>query len=247
MGIVDLARFLFAAAAAGQAVLGLAYHDSTFRLIFALFLLAGAIGLCIPKTALPGVLAIALHQLVWAVIAIPATPLVPVNWYGTAEALTSLSAALLLAAMLDSRLAERGARIAQIVFGATCVFYGWSHFAYADYTASMVPNWLPAHLPFAYLTGVGHAAAGLGVIAGVLPHLAAFCEAIMMSLFGLLVWLPSFFADPKPSWAAEPKNQWTEVATNWILAFAAFVVAFYLMRRKSERQEAGLAMRQGEA
>ena len=31
---------------------------------------------------------------------------------------------------------KRLVRAAQILFGLTCVFYGWSHFAFADYTAS---------------------------------------------------------------------------------------------------------------
>jgi len=93
----------------------------------------------------------------------------------------------------DAIASERCVRMAQVLFGLTCVFYGWSHFAYADYTASMVPNWLPSRLGLAYFTGLGHIAAGIGIIVWILPRLAATLEAIMMSLFGLLVWVPSFF------------------------------------------------------
>ena len=82
---------------------------------------------------------------------------------------------------------ERAVRAAQILFGLTCVFYGCSHFAYADYTAGMVPGWLPARLGFAYFTGLAHIVAGFGIILAILPRLAATLEAIMMSLFGLLV------------------------------------------------------------
>ena len=76
----------------------------------------------------------------------------------------------------------------------------------------------------AYLTGLAHVAAGFGIVVGVLPRLAATLEAIMMSLFGLLVWVPSFFARPRPSWATPPQNQWSELVVNLVLAAAAWVV-----------------------
>ena len=126
---------------------------------------------------------------------------------------------------------ERAVRGARVLFGLTCVFYGWSHFFYADYTASMVPTWLPDRLGFAYFTGLGHIAAGIGIVVGILPRLAATLEAIMMSLFGLLVWVPSFFAQPRPAWATPPQNQWSELVVNLVLAAAAWVVAASLRSR----------------
>jgi uncharacterized membrane protein YphA (DoxX/SURF4 family) len=126
---------------------------------------------------------------------------------------------------------ERTVRAARILFGLTCVFYGWSHFRYPTYTASMVPTWLPGHLGLAYFTGLAHVAAGVGIIVGVLPRLAATLEAIMMSLFGLLVWVPSFFAQPLPKWATPPQNQWSELVVNLVLAASAWIVATSLRDR----------------
>ena len=126
---------------------------------------------------------------------------------------------------------ERAARAAQVVFGLSCVFYGWSHFAYADYTASMVPTWLPGRLGFAYFTGLGHIAAGIGIIAGILPRSAATLEAIMMSLFGLLVWVPTLVMKPPPEWATPPKNQWSEIVVTLLLAASAWIVAASLRNR----------------
>jgi uncharacterized membrane protein YphA (DoxX/SURF4 family) len=125
----------------------------------------------------------------------------------------------------------RTVRAAQALFGLSCVFYGWSHFAYADYTAGMVPTWLPGRLGFAYFTGLGHIAAGIGVLIGILPRLAATLEAIMMSSFGLLVWMPSFVANPRPEWATPPKNQWSEIVVNLLLAASAWIVAASLRNR----------------
>ncbi len=120
---------------------------------------------------------------------------------------------------------EGTVRVAQVLFGLTCVFYGCSHFVYVDYTASMVPAWLPGRLRFAYFTGLGHVAAGLAISVRILPRLAATLEAIMMSLFGLLVWVPSFFAQPRPKWAASSEHQWSELVVTLVLAASAWIVA----------------------
>ena len=122
-------------------------------------------------------------------------------------------------------------RTAQVLFGLTCVFYGWSHFVYADYTAGMVPTWLPGRLAFAYFTGLGHIAAGIAIIFRILPRLGAVLEAIMMSLFALLVWVPSFFAQPVPQWAKPPEHQWSELTVNLVLAASAWIVAMSLESR----------------
>jgi uncharacterized membrane protein YphA (DoxX/SURF4 family) len=97
----------------------------------------------------------------------------------------------------------------------------------------MVPAWLPGHLGFAYFTGLGHAAAGLAIIVGTLPRLAAILEATMMSLFGLLVWVPSFFAHPRPAWATQPEHQWSELVVNVVLAASAWVVASSFVTRST--------------
>jgi uncharacterized membrane protein YphA (DoxX/SURF4 family) len=257
MRIVGFSQVLFAAAFASVAVLSLSYGNFVpvgqpfpawipWREVwvygFALLVLAASAGLCVPRTAVAGALAICAYETVWAVmsaIQIPANPLSVGAWYPFCEALTALAGAGILYIILRSQSAgsalpaasRRAVRVAQILFGLTCVFYGWSHFAYADYTAGMVPKWLPGPLGFAYFTGLGHMAAGIGIIVGILPRLAATLEATMMSLFGLLVWMPSFFAHPKPDWATPPQNQWSELVVNLVLAAAAWVVVTSLRNR----------------
>jgi uncharacterized membrane protein YphA (DoxX/SURF4 family) len=255
--IVGLSRGLLAIALASVAILSLSYGDFVpigqsvaawmpWRQIWvygcALLVLAASAGLCFPRTALPSALTLVIYQAIWAAIcALPilSAPLNVGAWYGFCEALAPLVGAWIIYALLRRRSgrspapigSERAVRTAQIMFGLTCVFYGWSHFAYADYTAGMVPGWLPARLGFAYFTGLGHIAAGIGIVVWVLPRLAATLEAIMMSLFGLLVWVPSFFAHPPPAWATPPQNQWSELVVNLVLAAAAWIVASSLRNR----------------
>jgi uncharacterized membrane protein len=257
MRIVGLGHVLFAVAAASLAILSLCYGDfapmgqslpgwvpwrETWIYAAGLIVLGASAGLCFARTALPSVLMIGAYQTVWGVISAPpifSQPLSIGAWYGLCEALTSLVGAWILYTMLrwQSRglkkpiAIERAVRAAQVLFGLSCVFYGCSHFAYADYTASMVPTWLPSPLGFAYVTGIGHIAAGMGIIVGFLPRVAAILEAIMMSLFGLLVWVPSFFAQPRPAWATPPENQWSELVVNLVLAASACIVATSLRDR----------------
>jgi uncharacterized membrane protein YphA (DoxX/SURF4 family) len=253
---IGLGRGFFAIAAASLAILSLAYGDftpsgrslpgwipwrDTWVHLSALLLLAASAGLCLSRTALPGALTIAAYLAVWAALGIPpilSEPLSIGAWYGFCEAMTSLAGAWIIYAMLRRQAGgseipiagERALRVARILFGLTCVFYGSSHFVYADYTAGMVPTWLPNRLGLAYFTGLGHVAAGIGIIVGILPRLAATLEAIMMSLFGLLVWVPSFVAQPRPQWATPPQNQWSELVVNIVLAASACVVATSLSK-----------------
>jgi uncharacterized membrane protein YphA (DoxX/SURF4 family) len=259
MGSIGLGRGLCAAAAVGVAVLSFTYRDfapmwqsvplgipAREMGVYAcgLLLLGAGAGLCFARTALPSALTIGAYQIIWAVASTPpilAKPLGVDAWYGLVEALTSLSGTGILYALLRWQwrgsevpiAVERAVRAAQVLFGLSCIFYGWSHFAYADYTAGMVPTWLPWQLGFAYLTGLGHIAAGIGIVAGILPRLAATLEAIMMSLFGILVWMPSLWATPPPAWATPPKNQWSEIVVNLLLAASAWIVAASLRNRRS--------------
>lgn len=258
MRTIGLVQWLFAIASASLAVLMFAYGtfapaaaslaawipwQDVWIYGSASLVLAASVGLCFSRTALTSVLVIGAYLVVWALIGVPqifSDPLGFGGWYETCEALSTLVGAWILYAMLRRRsdspgmlVGRQGAvRPAQILFGLTCVFYGASHFAYAEYTASMVPTWLPMPLPTAYLTGFFHIVAGIGLIVGLLPRLAATLEAIMMSLFGLLVWVPSFFAHPRPAWATSPQSQCSELAVNLALAASAWLVAASLRNRR---------------
>ena len=53
----------------------------------------------------------------------------------------------------------------------------------------------------------------------------------MMSLFGLMVWVPSYFIQPKPSWALPASNQWSELVVTLMVAASAWMVATSLRYR----------------
>ena len=200
-------------------------------------LLAASAGLFFERTALASLWVVGVGLLAWAVERAPpvfSKPLIVGSWYGLAEALGPLMGAWTLYVMLRRQQGsasgralggDRELRAARRVFGAACVVYGAAHFAYATYTAAMVPAWLPAKEGLTYVTGACHAAAGFALLLGTLPRLAATLEATMVSLFGAMVWLPSFFAKPAPQWAPSPQVQWSETLVTFLLTASAWIIA----------------------
>ena len=113
-------------------------------------------------------------------------------WLALAECLAMSTGALLLFRGQGDAFGE----VCVILFGIACLIFGLSHFAYAQFTASMIPTWLPRRLELAYLTGAVHALTGLALLIGRWRRWAAVVEAAMMTSFVLLVHAPRVFAHP---------------------------------------------------
>jgi len=120
------------------------------------------------------------------------------------------------------RFSPWGIRTAQALIGISCLILGLSHFKYTQITANMVPGWLPGHIFFAYLTGAGHFAAGLGILLAVAPRLAATLEAGMIGCFALLVQLPGVISAPASG------QQWMKLLVTTALSGSVWAVAYSL-------------------
>ena len=204
---------------------------------FGVILLAAGAGLFFARTGLLSAMIIGAYETVWAITQVRPGLLDPLSigsWYGFFEALGSLVGVWILFSLLRRRndasavavmTGDRALHVARVLFGAACVVYGAGHFAYAAHTAKMVPAWLPGRTGMAYITGACHTAAGLGLLVGVIPRLAATLEALMISLFGVLVWIPSFIVQPVPEWAVPAQFQWSETLLTFLLAASAWIVA----------------------
>jgi uncharacterized membrane protein len=259
--VAGFGHIAFAVAIAGLGVLSLAYRDfapqwqsvpSWFPwphgLAYAsgVVLLAGAIGVLVERTAARSALVLAAYLSIWVVVR--AADLLPSlasidRWYALAEALGPMIGGLVLGAslaragdppLLTSLDGKRTMRVARILFGASCVVFGLAHFAYADFTAHMVPAWLPARRELAYVTGAAHVAAGLGLVSALLDRLAATLEAIMLSAFVLLVHVPSLGASPAPTWAPNGQALWTELLLALVMAGSAAIVARSLRAERAK-------------
>jgi uncharacterized membrane protein len=132
-------------------------------------------------------------------------------WDGCAETAVIVAAAWALC--------RRHVRFARALFGLALVAFGLAHFLYVDETASLVPGWLPAHVPIAYVTGAAFLAAGAAVLSGVLARIAAALSALQIGLFTALVWIPIIAAGGANAF------QWSELGISVALTAAAWVVA----------------------
>jgi uncharacterized membrane protein len=247
------ALLLFAVGMMGLGVLALIYGD--FALVWqpvapwvpgrtalaygsgVLMLLAGA-GLLFHATVAWSTRILFPYLVAWVLLKVPAlmaAPQIEGVWLGVGELTVLLAGGWTLFATLGeipqtSALAflagERGLRIARVVFAVSLLPIGLSHLMYVQATAGYVPAWLPDHTFWAYLTGVGQMACGIGVLIRLWPRAAAMIEAGMISLFTLLVWAPAIAAAPTT------RMLWTAFFISWAIAAAAWVVAVNIPAKK---------------
>jgi len=126
--------------------------------------------------------------------------------------------------------AASGKRLIQVVFGLGLITFGVAHFLYLDFTAHMIPSFIPFHLPLAAFTGAGHIAAGLSLIAGMLAWLGSALLAVMFSLFVLLLHIPRTLADPAN------RLEWTMLFHATALTGAAWLMAGDIWKARSITQ-----------
>jgi uncharacterized membrane protein len=132
-------------------------------------------------------------------------------------------------ARIDAALAARLTRLGRLAFGVCSLVFGGAHFVYMNFTAPLVPKWLPPTQAFwGYATGVGFVAAGVAILTGVQARLAAILVTAMLASFGLLANGPILMANHSIH------MNWTESAVNLAVTGAAWVVADSLGLRQTE-------------
>ena len=159
-------------------------------------------------------------------------PLIMGTWLGFSEQF-----ALALGAAVTIVIAGKGSGAAvsacRICFGLCELVFGLAHFLSLAETRAMTPAWLPPGQDFwAVTTGVAHLLAGLALILGIKPQLAARLLAVMFFGFGALVWMPLVFADPLSAFP------WSGSAINLALVGAAWALADLLARQSSGHRAA---------
>ena len=199
---------LFAIGMIGLGILALTYGDFALvwqpvaawvpgRTVLAyasgLIMLLGGVGLLLRVAAAWSVRILFPYLIVWLLLKVPAlivAPQMEAVWLGFGELAVLLAGGWILFANLARLRAgspltflasEHGIRAARILFAVSLIPIGLSHFVYVKETAELVPAWLPYRVGWAYLTGAGQIACGLGVLFSVLPRVAAWAEAGMLT------------------------------------------------------------------
>lgn len=147
-------------------------------------------------------------------------------WLGPAEILAVAAGAwtLFWAGAGDTAFRARAMQLGTTFFGLMLPIFGVAHFVYIDFTASMIPEWIPHRVFWAWFTGAGHVAAGLAIVLGVIPRIGATLLAAMFSGFVLLVHIRRVIAD------ADNRSEWHLLSTALLLTGAAWIVASAIKR-----------------
>ena len=189
------------------------------------------LGLLWQRSAAPTTRLLFAYLLVWMLLIkgrfILRAPLVEGSYQSCGETAVLVAAAWVLYAWSATdwdrqRLAfatgDKGVRKARVLYALAMLAFGLSHFVYLEDTAPLVPDWLPWHVAWAYLTGAAYLAAGVAILTGVYARLAAVLSAVQMGLFALLVWVPrlngAHFGD----------DTWSEFVVSVALTAGAWVV-----------------------
>lgn len=247
MRTTGLGRVLFGLSFAVLGALSIVFHDfalmweplpgaiarnNTLAILSAAILIACGIALLRPRTAVWSAPVLTVYlgfRVLRQLPGLAAHPLTEANWYSVSENLLLMAGAWTILALLPRKpeLAAKfvSARVGQIFFAIALPAIGLSHFFYLGQTAPLIPSWIPFHVTLAYLTGAAHIAAGIGIFFSIMPRLAATLEALMASIFTLLVWVPMVSA------ASATRFDWSEICVSTAIAGSAWAVAETLRGR----------------
>ncbi len=144
------------------------------------------------------------------------------------EPLALAGAALVLARTLavdgpNSRgwnaLVEWLSKLGRWLFAGSMVIFGVQHFMYAGFIATLVTPWIPGHLFWVYLTGVGMMVAGLCIAINKLGGLAATWLGIMFLLWVIVLHGPRVAAQLRNA------DEMSSLLVALAMGGASFVVA----------------------
>jgi uncharacterized membrane protein len=238
---MNIGRRVFGLGAATMGVTSVAFHvlapahppaHDTLAYAEAAALILGGLAVNLPRVSAVGAALLAAYFALSAVIlagpAVAAKPLVVGSWEDFAELVALSVGGVVAYALVPNALAGGTAamvRAGRLVFGLCLLVFGAAHFAYAKYTASLVPAWLPpGQMAWTSITGLAQIAAGLAMLSGVRARLAAILLTIMYGLFGVLVHAPLIHASP------HVRFYWDEFFENLALMGVAWTMADAIAR-----------------
>lgn len=246
MRITSVGHAVFAATLVGLGVLGLVRSEyaavwngvpkdfparEALLYLSALVAVGSGLGLLWPRTATLASRVLLAYLLAWTLLFkgrfILLAPAQEGTYQSIGENAVIIAGAWVLYAWLagdwDRRHAafatgEKGVRIARVLYGLALIAFGLSHFVYLQFTAPIIPDWIPGHVFWAYFTGTAYLTAGAAILSGLWARLAALLSALQMAGFLLLVWLPLMLAGKMSDF------NWGEAVVTWVLVAGAWVV-----------------------
>jgi len=194
-------------------------------------LLAGGLAVIAWKTTRFAALVLTVNFSIWLLLLnLPNTLARPArvgNWEGCGLNMTVVAGGWILLALscrppsgrAARLLGESGVKLARRLYAVGLPLIALAHFLNARAATEYVPVWFPLRIDWVYLTGAGHTAAGLAILFGVLPGLAALLEACQINAFVVLTHVPSVYR------ARGDRVQWAMLFYALAIAGSAWLVA----------------------
>lgn len=235
-------RIVFAAAAALFGVIALLWHDAAtwqnlrhiwslpFGSFFGVCLMAaqivGGLGILYPRTARLASLVFSIVYLCFSLACIPdivAAANIYDKYGGSFFLFFSMfcGAIALFAATEGNAMAARLLRrVARFGIGVCAISFALGQALLLHDTAQLVPKWTPpSQIFWAILTTAAFGVAALAILLNIKASVAIRLMALMLGLFGVLVWVPRVIAHPMAHF------NWSECALTFLVAGAAWSVA----------------------
>lgn len=111
------------------------------------------------------------------------------------------------------------AKVGRILFGVSLLVFGFLHFRYYQYVASVIPGWIPGHLVWTYGIGIAFFAAGLSLLSGVRVRLTAILLGTMWGLWVLILHAP------RVALALHNRDEWTSLLIALAMSGGSWIIA----------------------
>ena len=111
--------------------------------------------------------------------------------------------------------------LAGIIFSITIISFGIDHFLYAKDVSEYVPSWIPGHLFWTYLAGLGLFGTGIAMLLRIRVRLFATLLGSMILIWILILHIPKSIAETPDAMGGELTSAFLALAYSGI----AFVIA----------------------
>jgi len=233
----SLGRHVYGLAAIGLGICALVWRDFIWQmepplkiphvelLVYcaAIAQLAGGVAIQFPRLARAGAAALGAVYAILGLLWLP-------PWIKNPLVFDSLGNAFEQFALLSGALVVYGgkaARFGYYVFAFSVISFALYQAVHLGFTASLVPKWIPPGQMFwAIVTTIAFALAALALLIGRSALVAARLTALMLAIFGLLIWVPATLTHARNS------GDWAELGLTFGICGAAWIVADYLAGRR---------------
>jgi hypothetical protein len=213
--------------------LGNISHSEVLIYIIGAAELIGGLAILWMKTARYGALTISVIFLIFTLYWVPqivSNPLVFAYWGNSFEKFSIFLGGVFVFASTIQNNPIQAAKItkaAYIAFGISVISFALYQLFYLEYTASLVPKWIPPGQMFwAVATTVAFALAAIAILWGRSVLLASGLLTAMIVGFGVLIWIPDCFTAP------HVMSNWIENSANLGIAGSAWIFTDLLYQSK---------------